>query len=309
MKLVAYLMITLGLIAGALASATAYLVPIGDGSDDAELIDAELVMKSSAGSYDPTPDEGDEEAAEFAERVEQLHDEIDAAREAEQAIPTLLPDVDVDTASPTPVDTAPTGVERVISAEAMAPIARPEDPVTAELLTLLREDGVRSIRVKSFNLLRWPHNWLFGLGVLALLGGAFLIKNQRRATAKVSPNEEKTQKSDAHAAIDHIGETLRGLERDLPGMRDDSQRLDAINDRLGRVQRDDVPAFAAARPQIVDAIGLGGFAELMDEFAGMERQINRAWSAAADGETEESLEYVHAALGRLPSVEAKLPTS
>ena len=43
---------------------------------------------------------------------------------------------------------------------------------------------------------------------------------------------------------------------------------------------------------------MGGYAELMDRFAGAERQINRAWSAAADGVLPES----HRCLANVPEM-------
>ena len=42
-------------------------------------------------------------------------------------------------------------------------------------------------------------------------------------------------------------------------------------------------------------MGLGGYAELMDGFAAMERQLNRAWSAAADRHLPEALLCLRAA--------------
>ncbi|GEM_PF-1151714 len=307
MKLVAYLLITLGLIAGALASATAYLVDIEDAGAHQRLADAELVLKSPAGQYDPSPDQDDDEALDFAQRVKTLHEALNEAKQAAQDIPNLVPDLDLQTPVPSEVDTEPPGVAQVRSAEARAPIARPGDPLTLDLLALLRESGVENVRVKSFSLLRWPHNWLFALGVVLLLAGAFIVKAQQRATRKLSPQQEKTERSGAGAAMASIAETLEALKRDLPAMSDEQQQLHAIVERLGQVQKNDVPAFAADRPRLVSDLGLGGFAELMDHFAGLERQINRAWSAAADGVLPESREYIDAASERVPMVTERLP--
>ena len=44
-----------------------------------------------------------------------------------------------------------------------------------------------------------------------------------------------------------------------------------------------MPAFAAGRAELINRMGLAAYAQLMDRFAATERQINRAWSAAADG--------------------------
>ena len=45
--------------------------------------------------------------------------------------------------------------------------------------------------------------------------------------------------------------------------------------------------FVEARSPLIAQLGLAGFAEVMDRWAAAERQINRAWSAAADGVYEE----------------------
>jgi hypothetical protein len=70
----------------------------------------------------------------------------------------------------------------------------------------------------------------------------------------------------------------------------DRVRMERIVASLGEVQSELVPAFADARPMLIAERGMGGFAQVMDSFAAMERKINRAWSAAADGEYEESSE-------------------
>ncbi|MFU8829682.1 MAG: hypothetical protein ACNA8P_09650, partial [Phycisphaerales bacterium] len=78
------------------------------------------------------------------------------------------------------------------------------------------------------------------------------------------------------------------LADDLARATTEDEKLEAIVRRIGFIQRDDVPAFVADRPALVNRLGLGGYAELMDNFAAMERQLNRAWSAAADGHLPES---------------------
>ena len=311
MKLLAYLIITASLIAGALSAATAYLVNISDAASHDRLATANLTFKSPAGEYDPTPPPGDEQAAEVAETIADLHQRLDQERQAEANIPEpyCISTLDLDLQDPPAVNTDTPATARVNAAEASAPIARPGDPVTAETLTLLQRKGVSLIRVKEFSLTRWPHNWVFALAVVGLLGGAFIIKAQRRPSRKVSPSAEATQQSDAHAAIRNIATAIATLDQQLPAESNDNARLQRIIKTLGAVQRNDVPAFAADRPQLVADLGLGGFAELMDRFAALERQINRAWSAAADNEIEESLACIDAARDRLPAVQEKLPAT
>ena len=76
-----------------------------------------------------------------------------------------------------------------------------------------------------------------------------------------------------------------------PGKKD--FRLLLILERLSELQRTHLNAFVEARTPLIARFGLGKFAEIMDRFAACERQINRAWSAAADGVFDESLESLH----------------
>jgi hypothetical protein len=51
---------------------------------------------------------------------------------------------------------------------------------------------------------------------------------------------------------------------------------------------------------------MGGYAELMDRFAAGERQINRAWSAAADGYLDEATRCLSNVPAMLAEAEQKL---
>jgi hypothetical protein len=65
--------------------------------------------------------------------------------------------------------------------------------------------------------------------------------------------------------------------------------MERIVERAERITAEHVPPFIEARPQLVSRLGLAGYAQLMDRFAAGERQLNRAWSAAADGYEEEAV--------------------
>src|SRR5690606_3352950 len=104
--------------------------------------------------------------------------------------------------------------------------------------------------------------------------------------------------------------TLKGeidrLRAELPGMGSAEERLAAIVDRVGAQQRTTIPGFIAARPVLVSRLGLGGFARLMDSFAAAERQINRAWSAAADEGGGEGVASLERGAGLLVEAEGRL---
>jgi len=144
-----------------------------------------------------------------------------------------------------------------------------------------REREIGRLLVKSFSFGRWEGKWLFLLSLVGLGVGAFLVQSATRkeieraeagAVAGESPEE----------ALEAIISTVNGLVRDLPTLPSDAARCEAIVEMIGRAERDHVPTFVDARSLLISRLGLAGFASLMDRFAALERQINRAWSAAAD---------------------------
>jgi len=284
MKLIAYLIITLSVIAGSLASATAYLAPV-DSPDD-QLIGLELT--SAAGSYRPN-----EVGTEFKDQLKKIQDAIDKKQDARAENP-LKPEEPAREPIVVPeVDRAPTGESTLAGAEKPKPIGRTGDTLNADLLALLRAQDVEFVKVNRFDFFRWPHWWLFLLSCAGLLGGALLVRHQRKselARASMMIEGAPENPADARTVFARLSGRLDELSKDLDRATTRQQKLDAIVHRVGNIQRDDVPAFVADRPALVGRMGLGGYAELMDHFAGMERQLNRAWSAAADGHLEEALD-------------------
>ncbi len=187
------------------------------------------------------------------------------------------------------------------------PIANRGDDLTPELLFVLRANGTERVQVKEFALTRWTGKWWFALSCLLLLGGAGLVRldmKQRLAAAHANAQANTTDSPDA--ALAAIIDTIESLRRDLPRMTTDQDRNHAIIERLGEVQATHVPAFADARPLLISRHGLSGFAELMDHFAAMERQINRAWSAAADAVYEEAADSLERASAMAQDTRARL---
>jgi hypothetical protein len=84
--------------------------------------------------------------------------------------------------------------------------------------------------------------------------------------------------------------SMADLHRLVLSPEDLDDRLKLILALLTEAQRTHLAAFVEARPLLIARHGLVGFAEIMDRFAACERQVNRAWSAAADNVYEESVE-------------------
>lgn len=201
-------------------------------------------------------------------------------------------------ASPAGEVRTPDMPDHVVGPPLVRPVDAQGDPVkvTPELLAILRNAGVERIRVKEFAFGRWTGIWLFMLASALLLGGAYLVRSDMKRKTAAAERAAQTGATDSpEASLLAIIDMVESLRRDLPHMTTGHDRSQAIIDRLGEVQATHVPAFADARPLLISRRGLSGFAELMDRFAAMERQINRAWSAAADGVEDEAIDCIERA--------------
>lgn len=168
---------------------------------------------------------------------------------------------------------------------------------------------VDRVKVKEFSLGRWDLAWLFGLSVVGLFSGAMVVRlDARRRIAAMG------QASGGSAAADRTPrETLVAAHERISTLRDagggaaDARRRQSIIHELDAARTAFFEPFVEMRPVIVAAVGMSGYARVMDAFASAERAFNRAWSAAADGyplEAEESLvvglDRLHEAIERAP---------
>ncbi|HTX66388.1 MAG TPA: hypothetical protein VMD31_11495 [Opitutaceae bacterium] len=164
--------------------------------------------------------------------------------------------------------------------------------LTPELLAALRAGGVRRVLVKEFAWARWSGRWIFLLGCVGLAAGAALKRagaRQPRPSA-AGPAGGLPSPERALAAICAAVDALRA---ELPGLPDAPARFRRTLEVLTDVQERLVPDFIALRPVLTARLGLGGYARLMDRFAAGERQLNRAWSAAADEIEPEVVDCLH----------------
>ena len=208
---------------------------------------------------------------------------------------------------------APAGVETdaagefVLSADgARIPLVAAGAELTPEVQARLRAAGVRRVRVKEFGAGRWQHAWLFGLAVIGLVAGSVLLKREAaRALRRRRADEGERPRGTPQAALAEIIAAARDLQRDLPGMSADADRARAIIERVGRVQAVLVLQVVEGRDVLVGTLGMAGFAALMDAFSRLERALNRAWSAAADGVLDEAQRCVDEAVALAPEVERR----
>jgi len=68
----------------------------------------------------------------------------------------------------------------------------------------------------------------------------------------------------------------------------------------------DLALFVNSRESMIPVYGLQEYADVMNDFAGGERYVNRAWSASADGYVDETWHCVEVARGRLARARDRL---
>lgn len=187
------------------------------------------------------------------------------------------------------------------------PVAEADTALTPEVVEALRGAGVQRVRVKTFKLSRWTHLPHFGAACIGLLAGAILTRLSASRAAKLA--DQQADHADAvspEKAVAELCAVVRTLLDDVPKLGDEHHTCHAITHRLGDAIGDLVPAIVDQRERLVGRMGLGAYAGLMDVFSAAERNMNRAWSAAADYALDESIEALERAGERLAVVEDKL---
>ena len=169
------------------------------------------------------------------------------------------------------------------------PIIDSDTTLTEADLVTLRDAGVEHIHVKEFRFGLWRQSWVFGLSMVGLVGGAMMLRVDAKRKLRAADNDPHGTSLSPNAAISQARAAVDELRADLSAMATDQDRLEAILERIGDVQRVQITAFVGAREKLVGRFGLAGYARVMDRFAAAERQVNRAWSAAADHELQESV--------------------
>ena len=144
------------------------------------------------------------------------------------------------------------------------------------------------ITVKQFAFGRWQHRWWFLLAVVGLTVGSLGVRRAGRAAVAKATSDTSTTASNPRASLDAATAALVSLRDQIAQSTDASDASHQIIESIDRIQAEYFEPFIAARPQLIGSLGMGGYARLMDAFASAERQLNRAWSAAADHVLEEA---------------------
>lgn len=168
------------------------------------------------------------------------------------------------------------------------PLAEPGEPLTPDLLAQLRGAGIEYVRVKSFAFARWEGKWLTLAGIVGLIAGAALIRRGGRASAAAA-DARAGSAATPEALMDEARLGLLALHEQAQRMPAGAERAHLIMERVGEIQRGQINPVVEGRGRLRARLGLAGYARVMDRFAAAERQVNRAWSAAADGDDDEAM--------------------
>lgn len=171
--------------------------------------------------------------------------------------------------------------------------------LAADHLQQLAQAEVTHVRVEEFAFGRWEGKFLFLGGVLGLGVGALLVRLGARMALDAEPAENERGPAEVLAQIRGAVDGVRGAV----ARHADGPELLGL---LSPIVDDLLPAFPAGRDRMVARMGLGAYAQVMDSFAAGERQLHRAWSAAADDVLDETAECVERAAALFDQTRAEL---
>ena len=189
---------------------------------------------------------------------------------------------------------------------AVAPgTARQPLRLTPDVLGRLAALNVDRVRVKEFSIGRWSEAWIFGVSMLGLVAGGLFIRREARREIMGRTAVSTSGTTSPQFLLEAAHEDVERLLRDVTALPEDQQAAE-IRRQIDTIQAARLTPFAAARPELMGRYGVAGFARLMDPFAAAERQLNRAWSAAADHVLPEAIASIEDALTSLATVHARL---
>jgi hypothetical protein len=189
---------------------------------------------------------------------------------------------------------------------AVAPgTAREPVRLTPDVVGRLAALNVERVRVKEFSLGRWREAWIFGASMLGLVAGGLLIRHEAHREIRVRTAGSTPGAGSPQFLLGAAYEDVERLLREVTGVPNEQQAVE-IRRQIDTIQATRLAPFAAARPELMGRYGVAGFARLMDPFAAAERQLNRAWSAAADHVLPEAIGSLQDALASLDRARTRL---
>ncbi len=190
-------------------------------------------------------------------------------------------------------------------------VAKKGEALNAPLIATLRANaaGIRGrvtpwkyVRVREFSFARWPGKWFTVAGTAMLLAGAVIARRLRRADTDIVEDERVIPiTSDALARLGREIDALIAQAREHHG-----STTTLICEATDLFQKRWIAPLQRAQDAFVAKYGIGRAAEPLASLAGAERNLYRAWSAAADGYAEESITSLASAQQYTAATEKKL---
>jgi hypothetical protein len=149
------------------------------------------------------------------------------------------------------------------------------------------------VRVREFDVRRWPGGLAFLVSIVVMAGSAVWIYRLNKAGAagvrgKTRPLSPAELLQAAESAVALLVGRVESAESPAAQIR-------LIVQGLGVIGQEQLAAFVEAQPRLKEQLGLAAAAEVMSRFAMAERHANRSWSAAADSHAEEAVTCLRAA--------------
>jgi hypothetical protein len=138
--------------------------------------------------------------------------------------------------------------------------------------------GAAFVSTRQADAVQWP---LYAATAAVGVAGVGILRRTGGPSA--------AQAEVVHGSIAQLEARLTRLVRGLAALNRERETVFVydVHKRIDGEFLDDLVAFADDREAMIHGLGLAAFASVMDSFARAERQINRAWSASADGYVDE----------------------
>lgn len=153
------------------------------------------------------------------------------------------------------------------------------------------------ITTRHVDKVEWP---AFSACAAIMFAGLISVRSAART--------ERDDHDAHHGSIDTLTKSLASIIDKLSAMNGNRDAID-VYDVHGRIDDDlmsDLGEFVDARESMIPIFGLSVYADVMSGFATGERNINRAWSASADGYIDEVWASLGRAEARMREAAAKL---
>ncbi len=162
------------------------------------------------------------------------------------------------------------------------------------------------VRVKEFAWSRWPGKWSSAVGTVLLVVGAVIARKTRDT---VIAAEDGVGVAIAVASIAQLAADINSLVAHARTRPVGAAKW--ICDSTDGLQKSWITPLLRSQNGFIFKYGVGRAAETLTSLAATERNLNRAWSAAADGYLDEATEalgnasiYCQATLEKVARLEA-----